>query len=391
MAKAPAAGRERTPGAKQHSALAGDAVSRPGEPLSDSASGGQTTLFASDQAAFDWLLDSFADRYVSSWENRELGRIDSPLYLRSQLEEARELFESARQHWEGFEFNAWGAPIERDWNHAARDYQNSLWDPRTINLAERARLFLVTHTTYDVSKLDQLPLRDLSNWMSDAVPSAVLWASVGMCCAEMAAENCYDLSRRVERIAFERNTVSLAELYQTDRCRWDYLIRATLRNLESEVAEERDCIAKYLGSARAAIALANKTEIAEAQVVKAVQAGKALVAVKLAEQHDVAKRAAKKKSAKGGKGKKGYRTDIYSALKEVFDKSEKTDTKSICKSLRESKGVALTCGVTITASEDTDAGEVFAYTDKAGSTKSIGMAEIKRRLTGIRKAERIDT
>lgn len=213
-----------------------------------------------EDQAFDPLLDSFADRYVFAWEQRGLGRVDSPINLRPSLEEAAELFERGRQGWRTFEILVKGGKPRAG---ALRDFEGKEWDSAKVEEARRAHLFLLTHTSFDLAKPDELPLLELGEWLVEEVPNATLYASVAMRCAVDAADECHRLSRTVEDCARHWYKVDLAALHKSDNDLWLDRIRDVLRDLAGEVAEAREYVATYLGAARASLALANAAENAE--------------------------------------------------------------------------------------------------------------------------------
>jgi hypothetical protein len=213
-----------------------------------------------EDQAFDPLLDSFADRYVFAWEQRGLGRVDSPINLRPSLEEAAELFERGRQGWRTFEILVKGGKPRAG---ALRDFEGKEWDSAKVEEARRAHLFLLTHTSFDLAKPDELPLLELGEWLVEEVPNATLYASVAMRCAVDAADECHRLSRTVEDCARHWYKVDLAALHKSDNDLWLDRIRDVLRELAGEVAEAREYVAIYLGAARTALALASAAENAE--------------------------------------------------------------------------------------------------------------------------------
>lgn len=220
-----------------------------------------------ERQAFDLLRDDFADRFVSSWEQRELGRVDSPLDFRHHLREAEELFGRARSRWEGFDMFACGASeapaLLAD---GAIDFasDDDGWSQRTVELALTADRFLATHTAYDLSRPDDLSLADLEGWLPERVSRSVLWASVAMHCAVVAATECHRLSSIVEEVALRWLKVNLTELYDRDSDAWYDRIRDALREVTADVAESREYITTYLGAARTALVLADSADSADA-------------------------------------------------------------------------------------------------------------------------------
>jgi hypothetical protein len=236
--------------------------------MNEGKDNGAAEAIESLRAAFDPLLDDFASRYVFPWEQRELGRVASPVDLREQLDEAEELFNRARSRWEGFDMFAWSDPGDRKeicLIAAPREREGDLgWDARTLELAREAHRFLLTHTAYDLSRPEDLNLTVLQGWLRWHVSMPVLWASVAMRCAVDAADECYRLSHVVEGAALKWRKVNLAELHEADNDLWYDRIRDVLRDLAGDVAEAREYIATYLGAARTALVLANSAEANEA-------------------------------------------------------------------------------------------------------------------------------
>jgi hypothetical protein len=208
----------------------------------------------------DPLLQGFAERYVYPWEWRELGRIDSPLYLVPQLNDAAELFERGRQRWRTLDVLSKGGTPRGD---AQRDFDGEEWSAQRVKAARDAHRLLLTHSSFDLSKPDDLPLVELRELVGGYVPAAALYASVAMRCAQDAADECYRLSRVVEDCARRWHSVDLAALHDADNDDWCDRIRDVLRDLAGEVAEAREFIAAYLGAARTALALASAAENAE--------------------------------------------------------------------------------------------------------------------------------
>lgn len=208
----------------------------------------------------DPLLQGFAERYVHPWERRELGRIDSPLYLVPQLNDAAELFERGRQRWRTLDVLSKGGAPRGD---VLRDFDGEEWAAQRVKTARDAHRLLLTHSSFDLSKPDDLSLLELRELVSDDVPAAALYASVAMRCAQDAADECYRLSLTVEDCAQRWHGVDLAGLHDADNDQWLDRIRDVLRDLVGEIAEAREYIATYLGAARTALALARAAENAE--------------------------------------------------------------------------------------------------------------------------------
>ena len=208
----------------------------------------------------DPLLQSFAERYVDPWERRELGRIDSPLYLAPQLNDAAELFERGRQRWRTLDVLSKGGATRGD---VLRDFEGNDWGAQRVRAARDAHRLLLTHSSFDLSKPDDLSILELRGLVGEGVPAAALYASVAMRCAQDAADECYRLARVVEDCAQRWHSVDLAALHESDSDLWLDRIRDVLRGLAGEVAEGREYIATYLGAARSALALASAAENAE--------------------------------------------------------------------------------------------------------------------------------
>jgi len=203
------------------------------------------------------LLESFADRYLYAWDQRELGRIDSPLYLVPQLNDAAELFERGRQRWRTFD--QLGAPREER-GATVRDFEGKEWTASNLDTAREAHRFLYTHTRFDLSKPDELYLPELGMHIPGKAPAHVLYASVAMRCAQDAAAECYSLSRTIEGYARRALGVDLAALHESDNDAWIDRVRDARRDLADEVAESRVFIETSLGAARTALALATAAE-----------------------------------------------------------------------------------------------------------------------------------
>ena len=212
------------------------------------------------EALIDPLLQSFAERYVHPWERRELGRIDSPLYLVPQLNDAAELFERGRQRWRTLDVLSKGGAPRGD---VLRDFDGKEWAARRVKAARDAHRLLLTHSSFDISKPDDLSVLELRELVGGDVPAAALYASVAMRCSQDAADECYRLARLVEDCALRWRGVELAALHDADNDEWFDRIRDVLRDLAGEVAEAREYIATYLGAAGTALALASAAENAE--------------------------------------------------------------------------------------------------------------------------------